>query len=303
MKEFIMLMGLPGCGKSTFAKKLAAEGYHICSSDAIREETGLTDNDKVFRILHGRVISHLKSGENVIYDATNLSRRRRLSTLKEFRRSADRMKIVCFAVPLPICREQNRMRDPEWIVPEEVQGRMVRSFNAPGMYEGWDEIAIIRSEKPYEKSVDMHALLSVPQDNPHHTLTIGEHLLSTEAYLKTRMADWRVCEAGRYHDIGKMLTKQFLDSKGNPSRYAHFYSHENVSAYLFLSEISTGYDPETVSQDDILYITNLINWHMRPLHIWDKPENEAAKEKDFSLLGEQMVNDILLLHEADLSAH
>ena len=36
MTEFIMLVGLPGSGKSTCAEKLKKEGYMIHSSDAIR---------------------------------------------------------------------------------------------------------------------------------------------------------------------------------------------------------------------------------------------------------------------------
>lgn len=38
MCKFIMLVGLPGSGKSTYAKKLEEEGYRIHSSDAIRKE-------------------------------------------------------------------------------------------------------------------------------------------------------------------------------------------------------------------------------------------------------------------------
>lgn len=38
MTDFIMLVGLPGSGKSTYAEELKREGYIIHSSDAIREE-------------------------------------------------------------------------------------------------------------------------------------------------------------------------------------------------------------------------------------------------------------------------
>ena len=60
MSDFIMLVGLPASGKSTYAEKLRKDGYHIHSSDKIREElTGdVNSQDKntdVFVELHKRV--------------------------------------------------------------------------------------------------------------------------------------------------------------------------------------------------------------------------------------------------------
>ena len=40
MANMIMMCGLPGSGKSTYAEKLEEEGYIIHSSDKIREELG-----------------------------------------------------------------------------------------------------------------------------------------------------------------------------------------------------------------------------------------------------------------------
>ena len=59
MSEFIMLVGLPASGKSTYAEKLRKKGFHIHSSDKIREElTGdVNSQDKnmnVFQELHKR---------------------------------------------------------------------------------------------------------------------------------------------------------------------------------------------------------------------------------------------------------
>ena len=47
MTEFIMLVGLPASGKSTYAEKLKEKEYHIHSSDSIREE--LTGDAKYTR--------------------------------------------------------------------------------------------------------------------------------------------------------------------------------------------------------------------------------------------------------------
>ena len=87
MLEFIMLVGLPASGKSAYAKGLK-KGYHIHSSDEIRKElTGdektQVVNEKVFQVLHKRIKSDLEQGISCIYDATNMSMKRRISFLKE----------------------------------------------------------------------------------------------------------------------------------------------------------------------------------------------------------------------------
>lgn len=71
-----ILIGIPGCGKSTFAKGLAEKtGATIVSSDAIREElTGSENaqnvNREVFELVRSRVQRNILDGD-VIVDATN----------------------------------------------------------------------------------------------------------------------------------------------------------------------------------------------------------------------------------------
>ena len=63
---FIMMVGLVGSGKSTYAKQLSDDiNAIICNSDAIREElcgdeNSQDNNDEVFKILHSRIKEHLK---------------------------------------------------------------------------------------------------------------------------------------------------------------------------------------------------------------------------------------------------
>jgi hypothetical protein len=96
--------------------------------------------------------------------------------------------------------------------------------------------------------------------------------------------------AGLLHDEGKIFTKTFVDSKGNPSESAHYYQHHCCSAYdsLFFDY------PE-----NHLYVATLICWHMQLYFI--KEEKTLKKYK--RLWGEELYNDLSLLHEADLSAH
>lgn len=88
---FTMLVGLPASGKSTYAEKLSKEtDAIICSSDKIREEicgdiNSQDKNDEVFMTLHKRIKDHLRNGDSVIYDACNISSKRRTAFLRELK--------------------------------------------------------------------------------------------------------------------------------------------------------------------------------------------------------------------------
>lgn len=64
-----------------------------------------------------------------------------------------------------------------------------------------------------------------------------------------------------------------------------------------LSEVYSG----SFDLERALYIASLINWHMRPYISWS--QSEKSKQRDRILIGEQMFEDIIKLHEADVSAH
>ena len=107
MLEFIMLVGIPASGKSTYAKELEKNGYHIHSSDEIRKElTGDENtqvvNEKVFQVLHKRIKSDLEQGISCIYDATNMSMKRRISFLKEINKYDCHKTCVLFVTNAPI---------------------------------------------------------------------------------------------------------------------------------------------------------------------------------------------------------
>ena len=99
------------------------------------------------------------------------------------------------------------------------------------------------------------------------------------------------------HDIGKPWTRSFVDCDGNSCNTAHFYEHHNVGSYLslfYLREIG-------VPDNDILYISLLINLHMRPFLAYK--HSDKAETKDRRLFGDKTIDDVLILHECDLAAH
>lgn len=80
---FILLCGLPGVGKSTLARRLAAHlaayPVTILQSDRVRKELfpqptySASESEQVHRAIRRRAAHRLQQGEIVIYDATNLS--------------------------------------------------------------------------------------------------------------------------------------------------------------------------------------------------------------------------------------
>ena len=88
--EFLMLVGLPGSGKSTYIKKYFNQNLRVHSSDAIRAELSGDENNqninaKVFEVLHNRVKEDLRNGISCVYDATNISYKRRKAFLDELK--------------------------------------------------------------------------------------------------------------------------------------------------------------------------------------------------------------------------
>lgn len=77
----------PGSGKSFWADKMLLQGIHVHASDAIRAELlhdeNCQDNKQmIFQELGRRVMADLNQGQSCIYDATNISRRKRAGFLK-----------------------------------------------------------------------------------------------------------------------------------------------------------------------------------------------------------------------------
>ena len=81
---FIVVSGLPGTGKSYFAKKLAERlSFLILESDALRKvlfsvpNYTLQESSRLFRAIHHLIEGLLRRGISLILDATNLSERYR----------------------------------------------------------------------------------------------------------------------------------------------------------------------------------------------------------------------------------
>ena len=85
MNTCTFLIGIPASGKSTYAKN---HGKNIVSTDSIRKEINGDENIQanrglIFNIAHKRIIEILKNNEDVIFDATNITRHDRKNTINK----------------------------------------------------------------------------------------------------------------------------------------------------------------------------------------------------------------------------
>lgn len=275
---FIMLIGIPGSGKSTYAQKL--DGI-IHSSDRIREQSPDWSHEKVFGYMKKMTRRCLEDGYDVIYDATNVSRKKRRDIIETVKKIGVLTKAVVFATPIDVCIERNAAR--ERTIPEYAIRRMALHFEFP--YPGeFDTIEIVQdriSDELY--NIDW----AISQDNPHHTLTLKEHMNKASELISEDILK----KAASVHDVGKLYTKRFEDSKGNPTEIAHYYNHEKMGAYIWMTS-------NRMTEDNI-YITQLINYHMRPF-IWEK--SEKSRKLDSKEFGQAFCNDLIALHKADVMA-
>lgn len=297
-----MFVGLPASGKSYYTRKLAKKtGASIHSPDDIRrelygDERIQGDGNTVFNTLHSRIKEDLREGKSAIYDACNISYKRRMAFLQELNNIPCKKVCIFVATPLVKCLENNVNR--ERYVPVEIIRNMLKHFDTPSYFEGWNEIKICYPKRAYRSlygtpNAFVETYESYSQDNPHHDYSLGNHCKST-GYRFTRKDI--LYTAGLIHDCGKPFCKTYENNKGKRTEIAHYYSHENIGAYASFF-FDTGYSGEKRRE-----VSELIRWHMTPYY-WEKKGNEKMRNKYFNLWGEKLYEKVMLLHSADKEAH
>lgn len=289
-----LMVGLPASGKSTYARILGnADNTTVLSSDILRKEllgseADQSNNDLIFKTLYERARELLKDGKNVVIDATNINAKDRRRTLSNF--SDLHIERFCYVMSTPIetCIERDKKRDRT--VGEDVIKKFLYRFEIPMYFEGFDEIAILQyaDKDKWTTREDLFDLMKgFKQDNPHHKFTLDKHCEETAKFVEKHTMDKELIEIAKLHDIGKLLTKSFDDGG-----VAHYYSHHNVGAYMLMS--AQLFVPFTLHQ--IFYV----NYHMNPF-MW---KEEKTKIKYLRLLGYELYNKLMLLHECDqLASH
>ena len=298
MKNLYVLIGLPGSGKSTYAKTL---GGKLFSSDDYRKKiTGDSSdqsaNDKVFKQLYSDIHETMKTGEDCIFDATNCTYKSRTRILELALKYKYFATAIVVYQPIDKCVAWDTLRSRS--VGSDVIWKYAKSFQFPQYEEGFDSIRVVRpdcAQLPYGKATMeflSHQLFDVlkpqldtfEQHNPYHALTVGKHSdaivdQATKDFVSGDISlnDFAVLlPAGLWHDCGKLYTQTF-DENG----IAHYYGHDSVSV-LRLLDIYSQLQENTYSQTTVYKIFFVINNHMK---FKDVLNSEKATKKFISKWG------------------
>ncbi|MEO1069155.1 MAG: AAA family ATPase [Cyanobacteria bacterium J06638_6] len=158
----LVLVGIPGSGKSTWANARVASGrYRLVSTDLIRTELyGSATCQGDWRQIWQRVLDHWYQGltaihrgelEGVIYDATNARRRHRRAAIAAARAAGfGAITLVWFDIPLELALTRNRSRSRQ--VPAAIIATMHRQLQGapPSLLEGVEAVIRLGEGDPGE---------------------------------------------------------------------------------------------------------------------------------------------------------
>lgn len=142
----VVLIGLPGSGKSTWAGQY---GANPISADEIRrwladDPTIQTIHRRVFATVRYLLRQRIELGRPCTFiDATNLTRKERRPYIKIAELYDCDAEAVLFDVPVEVCQRRNAARSR--VVPEQAIADMARRLTPPSLDEGFSRITVVRS--------------------------------------------------------------------------------------------------------------------------------------------------------------
>lgn len=152
MAKIIMLIGIPGSGKTTYSKELSNKyDAKVVSTDKVRQTFVGIDEKEVFPTVYRLCIEEIKEEKNVILDATHITpkvRKRSFDALDEYGVSYEKVAVfVETSVEECARRVEKRNQDPnELFLPVEVVYSYGKNIIPPSKEEGFDEIILVKGE-------------------------------------------------------------------------------------------------------------------------------------------------------------
>lgn len=315
MSTIHMLVGIPGSGKSFYAKNLCKRERAVAvSTDSIRErlfgsESRQKNSYLVFDEAFAEIDRLLGEGRSVVFDATNVSRDRRVKFLKKFKD----VPVEGHVCDTPYATAWQRAGTRKRRIDEAVLTKFAKNFEFPVMAEGFQALHIVHSsedvkldriqlekllaERPdhdelfayLSASPHFSVMLGYDQENPYHSKTLSEHTYAVLAYINAQYEGDDLLAmryAALFHDAGKPFCKVWKETRG----YYSYFGHEHVSAAIachVLKEL--GYDEAFV-----LKVVHMVSFHMEILHGGD-----AGASNIYHLLGGDLLARLYFFAEAD----
>lgn len=150
---FIMLMGLPGSGKSTLRKSIPSDFLQLSTDDLIEDAAcwkGLTYSEAFADEIKPATVTvnsafrqAIKDGTSIVWDQTNLTRKKRRGVLTQ-------LPSTYYTVLIQVqcdedVRQQRLAQRPGKVIPAHIDASMRESMVEPIMGEGWNEIWVRRT--------------------------------------------------------------------------------------------------------------------------------------------------------------
>ena len=146
MADLMIMIGIPGAGKSTWCKEnIKSPMQKYVSRDEIRfsllkeEDEYFSKENEVCQIFYDTITKYLKEGYSVVADATHLnaaSRKKLINNIEGY----DKVFGMYIDTPLQKCLENNEKRQgTKSYVPKSAIRRMASQLSFPGADEDYFE--------------------------------------------------------------------------------------------------------------------------------------------------------------------
>lgn len=322
MNTIHMLVGIPGSGKSVYARQLEKQTRGvIVSTDAIRlrlfgGESKQKNTYIIFDEAFREIGQALADGRNVIFDATNVDRDRRMKFLKRFSDTP----VECHFFDTSYETAQRRISSRKRKLDDKILTKYAKNLQLPLLGEGFEAVHLVHGQADEASDgstlaldrseiedllarqashdelfahLSRHPLFAqmpgYDQGNPHHSRTLSLHTYAVLEYVNAfyeeedRLAmQWTAL----LHDIGKPFCKVWKENRG----YYSYFGHEHVSASIACNLLkSLGYDDKFV-----LDVASRTEMHMEILH-----GKDAGASNVYHLLGGDLLAKMYFFAEAD----
>lgn len=241
--KLLMLRGLPGSGKSTYAKELESKGWARVNKDDIRKEFfpdyTFKDEKEVVYMEDAEIIAELREGNNVVVDDTNFAPKHQQRLEKIAKEEDADFEVLLIDTPLEECIKRNRKRANN--VPMEAILNMYRKYIAPYREEH------VKYNDALDEAilVDIDGTLAhIDGDNPRSPYDASramEDVLDDAVSVLTSMCyqhGYRVIVLTGRHSGHLQVTKDWLAANGVEYDEIHCRDEEDTRAdYIVKKEL------------------------------------------------------------------
>ena len=146
MSKMYVVIGAPGCGKSTYIQNHLKENEIVISRDKIRFSL-LKDTDEYFskeKEVYNEFIKQIDaaiaSDATFYVDQTSLNAAARNKLFSRLKKKPDKVIGIYFTTSLDTILQRNAQRTGRALVPEDAVINMFNSLTKPTLEEGFNEI-------------------------------------------------------------------------------------------------------------------------------------------------------------------